>query len=88
MTALKFTTADVVTGIILGIAIGMMLYHLALNIREIIELNRKEKEDKIKNENRDPVDLRFDTIEKQIKLLEQNIDDITIFILKHFTENK
>lgn len=87
MTALKYTTVDVVTGIILGIALGMMLYHLAQNIHEIIELNRKEKEDKIKNENRDPVDLRFDTIEKQIKLLEQNIDDITIFILKHFKEN-
>ena len=85
---MKFTTADVLTGIFLGIALGMMLYHLAQNIHEIIELNRKEKEDKIKNENRDPVDLRFDTIEKQIKLLEQNIDDITIFILKHFTENK
>ena len=87
MTALKFNMVDVITGIILGIAIGMMLYHLAQNIHEIIELNRKEKEDKIKNENRDPVDLRFDTIEKQIKLLEQNIDDITIFILKHFKEN-
>lgn len=84
---MKFTTADVLTGIFLGIALGMMLYHLAQNIHEIIELNRKEKEDKIKNENRDPVDLRFDTIEKQIKLLEQNIDDITIFILKHFKEN-
>ena len=87
MTALKFNMVDVITGIILGIAIGMMLYHLAQNIHEIIELNRKEKEDKIKNENRDPVDLRFDTIEKQIKLLEQNIDNITIFILKHFKEN-
>lgn len=87
MTALKYTTVDVVTAIILGIAIGMMLYHLAQNIHEIIELNRKEKEDKTKNENRDPVDLRFDTIEKQIKLLEQNIDNITIFILKHFKEN-
>lgn len=87
MTALKYTTVDVVTAIILGVALGMMLYHLAQNIHEIIELNRKEKEDKIKNENRDPVDLRFDTIEKQIKLLEQNIDNITIFILKHFKEN-
>lgn len=87
MTALKFNMVDVVTGIILGIALGMMLYHLAQNIHEIIEFNRKEKEVKIKNENRDPVDLRFDTIEKQIKLLEQNIDDITIFILKHFKEN-
>lgn len=87
MTALKFNMVDVVTAIILGIAIGMMLYHLAQNIHEIIELNRKEKEDKIKNENRDLVDLRLDTIEKQIKLLEQSTDNITIFILKHFKEN-
>ena len=87
MTALKFTTVETISAVIMGIALGMMLYHLAQNIHEIIELNRKEKEDKIQNENRDPVDLRFDTIEKQIKLLEQNIDDITIFILKYFKEN-
>ena len=87
MTALKFTTVETISAVIMGIALGMMLYHLAQNIHEIIELNRKEKEDKIQNENRDPVDLRFDTIEKQIKLLEQNIDNITTFILKHFKEN-